>query len=253
MKLKNLSFVLFPLMLLSAVFIAGCDDSGVTPENPPAGSYPDIQFKPGAVYYFNTDTISQSGTYYRLRWRTTETIQAQTTFNGRTCYPVNSITQDTGIPIITIRSSTDYYSYSQTEGKFYQWGAKKLIDTNQVASWDLVADFTQPLGTEIALYTISNLFGQPLLSANVKSRVIIDTVVVTIASGVTVNCYRVSLRAEIVLSGIPLGNAYIDYYIGYASSSTNPSGRVRTKFYPLNLTVARVSGVDQRLNRFTIP
>jgi hypothetical protein len=252
MKLKNLSFVLFPLFLLSAAFFAGCDDSGVVPKNPPAGSYPDIQFKPGAVYYFVTDTISQNGQYWGLRWLTTETIMASTTYQGRSCFPVNSVTRDTVLGV-TIRSSTEYYSYSQSEGKFYQWGAKKLIDTTQAASWDLVADFTQPLGTEIALYTISNLFGQPTASANVKSRVVIDTVVVTIASGVTVHCYRVSLRAEIVVSTIVIGNAYIDYYIGYASSSTNPSGRVRTKFYPLNLAVVRVSGVDQRLHRFTIP
>jgi len=173
------------------------------------------------------------------------------------CYSFSSTTVDTTIHI-TIRNTTEYYSYSQTDGKFYQFGAKKLFDSTQAATWDLVADFTQPIGTEIALYTINNLFGSALLSANVKSKIAVDTVINTTAgTPVTVNCYRVALRAEVYAETLLLGDAYIDYYIGYTSSTNtdNPSGRVRTRFYPVNFSGTlnlKYPGIDQILNRFTL-
>lgn len=251
MKIKFNRIIVLPVLLLifSAYFISCGDDS--TSSNSQTGK-PDIQFKPGAVYTFKNDSISQNGTYNSTNWITKDSIMASTTYNGKTSFPVNSVTKS---GIVVIRQSIDYYSYTQSEGIFYQWGARNIIDPNQAATWDEVADFTKSRGTEVSLYTITNLFNQPTLSANVYSKVVVDTTAPLLSS---VKCYRVSVRAEVFASSVSLGNVYVDYYIGYASSSSNPSGRVGTHIYPVNIGVPGIytlqyDGADQRLTAYTLP
>lgn len=257
MNIKKFLLSFFSLLILTFIF-SSCGDSS-TGNNNTTSSNPNIVYKPGAIYYYTNDTITQNGTVSGTTWLTTDVIQAyDTNYQGKSCYPVNSTTKDT-VTHLTIRSKTDYYSYNQTDGKFYQYGARKLFDSTQAATWDLVADFTQPIGTEISLYTINNLFGNPLLSANVKSKVAVDTVIQTTAqSSVTINCFRVGLKADVYATSLLLGTVYIDYYIGYTPSTntSNPSGRVRTKIYPISFTGQlnlKYPGVDQIMNRFSLP
>jgi hypothetical protein len=253
MKTKKLLIIPAVISALLAVSLIGCDDSGNAPTEPTAGN-PNIEFKTGAVYYYGTDSISTNGTQHPTTWSTRDEVMAATSFNGKNCYPINSVTTDTVIHQ-TIQSSTLYVSYDSQSGIFYQWGIKKIFDPSQTETWDEVADFSQPLGTTVSLFTITNLFNQPLLSADVSSTVKYDTTFTTTGSAVGVSCYKVAVVADVKLSGISVGNVYLDYYIGYTPSSNtaNPSGRIRVKLFPISLPGFNFDGVDQKLNRFTIP
>lgn len=252
MKIKFNRFLIFPmLVLILTTFLIGCGDDS-TSSNSQSGK-PDIQFKPGAVYTFRNDSITQGGAYKSTDWITKDSTMASTTYGGKSCFSVNSVTKN-GLGIV-IRQNTDYYSYTQSEGIFYQWGARNVIDPGQAATWDEIADFTKSLGTEVSLYTITNLFNQASLSANVYSKVVVDTTAPLLS---TVKCYRISVRAEVFASTVSLGNVYIDYYIGYNSTSGNPSGRVGTHIYPVNIGVPGVytlqyDGADQRLTIYSLP
>lgn len=256
MKTKKLLIIPVVISAMLAFYITGCNDSGNTPTEPTTGSNPNIEFKTGAVYYYGTDSISTNGTPHATKWRTRDEVMAATSFNGKNCYPINSVTIDTGVtPPITVQSSTLYVSYDSQTGIFYQWGIKKIFDPSQTETWDEVADFSQALGTTVSLFTITNLFGQPLLSADVSSTVQYDTTFTTTGSGVGVSCYKVAVVADVKASSVSIGKVYLDYYIGYtpASNTANPSGRIRVKLFPISLPGFNFDGVDQKLNRFTIP
>ncbi len=252
MKIKIILLQSIPIFLIfCSVFFLSCGDD-TTSSNSSNGK-PDIQFKPGAVYMFRNDSISQNGNYNSTDWTTKDSVMPTVNYYGKDCFPVNSVTKS-GIGVI-IRQSTDYYSYTQQEGIFYQWGARNIIDPNQAPSWDKIADFTQTIGTEVSLYTLSTLFNTPNLSANVFSKVVVDTSTPLVSQA---KCYRVTVRAAVYYSTISLGNVYIDYYIGYASSTANPSGRLGTHIYPVNIGVPGVyslqsDGADQRLTSFKLP
>ena len=257
MKNKNLLIIPVIISAMLAVSLTGCDDSGNSPTETTSGSNPNIEFKTGSVFYYGTDSLSQNGAVHQTKWRTKDSVMAQTTYQGKDCYPINSVTVDTSTypgPPIPIQSSTLYVSYDNQSGIFYQWGIKKLFDPNQTETWDKVADFSQALGTSVSLFTITNLFNQPILSADVSSTVKYDTTFTTTGSQVGVNCYKVAVVADVKASTLSIGKVYLDYYIGYTPSSntSNPSGRVRVKLYPINLsTFFTADGVDQKLNRFT--
>jgi len=250
---------LFPLLFLVAAFAAllfvGCDDSGNAPTNTTT-TKPNIQFKAGSIFYYGTDSISQNGTYHPTKWRTKDSVQSETSYNGKTCFPINSVTVDTNtVPPIPIQSQVIYVSYDANSGQFFQWGVKKLFDPTQTETWDLVADFSQALGTTVSLFTITNVFGQQNVSANVTSKVSVDTTIATTGTpSVNVKCYMVNVVADVIAFGVSVGKVYLDYYIGYTPSSntSNPSCRVRVKLHPINLTgFAGGDGIDQILNRFT--
>jgi hypothetical protein len=253
MKTKKLLIIPAVISALLAVSLIGCDDSGNAPTEPTAGN-PNIEFKTGAVYYYGTDSISTNGTQHPTTWSTRDEVMAATSFNGKNCYPINSVTTDTVIHQ-TIQSSTLYVSYDSQTGEFYQWGVKKLFDPNQPESWDLVADFSKSFGTSVSLFTITNIFNISNLNAEVSSTVQYDTTFTTTGSLVGVNCYKVATVADVKLLGISVGKVYLDYYIGYtpASNTANPSGRIRVKLFPINVPGFNSDGVDQKLNRFTIP
>jgi hypothetical protein len=257
MKTKTLSLLFLLSAFLAAIYFLSCgNDNTVTGSS---GSYPNIQMKAGSVYYYGTDSISQNGTYHNTNWRTKDSIWASTTFNGKNCFPIFSLTQDTlpSPPWPTITSQMIYISYDASSGIFYQWAIKRIFDTTQAASWDEITDFSKSIGTSVPVFTLNSLFGNSLLSANVSSKVAVDTVLVTHTNS-SVNCYRVELTAIILVGGqLQVGTARVDYYIGYTPSNnpSNPSGRIRFKFYPLNLSNYGVilDGVDQVMRNYTLP
>lgn len=255
---KKLIPILFLLTAFAAFLLVGCDDSGNTPTGGTTGGNPNIQLKAGSVFYYNTDTITVNGTIHPTSWLTKDSVQSETSYNGKTCFPIHSVTRDTSIGPIppVIQDQTLYISYDSQTGQLNQWGVKQLFDPNQTGSWDLLADFSK-MGTDVSLFTITNLFNQTFLSANVSSKVIAtDTVFTTVGSGVGVKCYKVAVIADVMAAGQSIGKVYLDYFVGYTPSSntSNPSGRIRVKLYPINLPPAYSgSGLDQKLNRFSIP
>lgn len=252
MKSKTLSLLFLLFVFLAAIYFLSCgNDNSVTTSG---GTYPNIQMKAGSVYYYGTDSISQNGTYHKTNWRTKDTIWASITFNGKNCYPMYSVTVDT-VTFIPIATDTMYISYDAQSGLFYQWGIKTIFDPTQAPSWDLIADFSKSLGTTVQIFTLTNLFNNPLLSATVFSKVAADTVIST-QSGTSVNCYRDELTANIYAGPLQVGTARIDYYIGYTPSNnaSNPSGRIRFKFYPLTVTgyASPIEGFDQVMRNYSI-
>ena len=59
--------------------------------------------------------------------------------------------------------------------------------------------------------------------------------------------------ADIIVFGFSVGKVYVDYYIGDNDPTSNPSGMVRVKLRPVNLTVYQAAGVDQKIQNFIIP
>ncbi len=251
MKDKKIILVLFLVASIMLALLTGCDDAGVETKTT-TGTNPNIQLKPGSYFYYNNDSISQNGTVTGTRLMTKDSIRSMINFNGKDCFPINSETRDS-ITNFLVQSQLLYVNYDSQTGLLYQWGIKKLFDPAQTESWDLVADFSKALGTSVSLFTIPNIGGITNLNANVSSTVQKDTTIIAIASGVSVSCYKIAIVADIVL-GISVGKAYVDYYIGYTpSSSTNPSGRIKLKFYPVNVMGYTVTGGDQKLNKFFVP
>jgi hypothetical protein len=256
MKDKKIFLAFFLVAAIMLALLTGCDDAGIETKTA-TGPMPNIQMKAGSTFIYVTDSISQNGTVNNTAWKTTDVVQAETVYppsTGRNCFPINSITTDT-ILNVPIQSQTLYVSYDSQTGLLYQWGVKKIFDPSQTETWDLLADFSKPLETPVSLFTINNVFGQSFLSANVSSKVMYDTAFTTIASAIAVNCYKVAVVADILLSGNSIGKAYLDYYVGYTPSSnpSNPSGMIRVKFFPLNVSGYTATGADQKLSRFTIP
>lgn len=252
---KKLIPILFLLTAFAAFLLVGCDDSGNAPTGGTTGGNPNIQLKAGSIFYYNTDTISQSGAVFQTGWLTKDSIQSETSYNGKNGFPIHSVTRDTVLGGALIQDQTLYVSYDSQTGQLYQWGVKQLFDPGQTGSWDLLADFSK-MGTDVSLFTITNLFGQSFLSANVSSNVKYDTTITTTGSAINVHCYKVAVVADIIASGMSIGKAYLDYFVGYTPSSntSNPSGRIRIKLYPVSISgFPGIAGVDQKLNRFIVP
>lgn len=256
MKTKNLLIIPVIISAMLAISLTGCDDSGTSPETPAEGPKPNIEFRPGSRFIYHYSTISQNGQQHDTTWLTTDVVQNQTMYAGWTCYPIVSTTMDTSTnPPLPIANQTFYVTYDNATYKFYQYGVKKIFDPSQMATWDLVADFSQPIGASIHILTLDSLLGNPNLSADVSSRVVKDTVINTYnPPGIGVNCYKVAIIGDVKLATVTIGNVYLDYYIGYTppSSPSNPSGRISIKLYPVNISgYPAADGVNQKLYSFT--
>jgi hypothetical protein len=167
---------------------------------------------------------------------------------------IGATTKDT-ITNTTLSVETFYVKYDASAGKFYQYGAVKLIDSTQTANWDLVADFSIPTGTEWQMASITNVFGIPSTSAIIKSKVAKDTSFACSGAGAAeIKAYRVEMTASVAVSGFPVGNIVLEYYIGYTpTGSSNPSGVVRLRLRHVNLSLISYPGFDQKLQTWRIP
>lgn len=259
MKTKKSAVIPILISAMLAILIIGCDDSGVAPKpSPTEGPKPNIQFVPLSTFTYHYSSINQSGQERDTTWRTVDVVQNQTTYQGKLCYPIVSTTLDTvpppdPLPIPPLQ--TIYVSYD-TSFHYYQYGVKRLFDPSQPGSWDLVADFSVPLGTSVPLFTITNLLGQPSLTADVSSAVQKDTVIRAFNTNMPIDCYKVAVVADIKLSGTHIGNAYLDYFVGYTppSNPANPSGRISVKIYPVNISgFPAANGLNQKIKTFVIP
>ena len=237
-KIKFLALFLFTVAI-TAVLAIGCSEDTTT--NNQGGNPPNINMQAGAIDTFSVDSIQTNGNVVGTRFKTIHRYLNPITFQGKSnVFPVRAVTQDslTSIPLVI---DTFYVCYEA--GKFYQWGIIQLLDPNVTPTWDLIADYTVAFGTQ---WTIAAGVVTQFGTVNIKSKVAVDTTFKTNGWGERdVNAYRSEITADI--ANIPF--VYVDYFIGDADPSTNPSGLVRLRLRPF-LTFA---GVDQKVQRWFIP
>jgi len=263
MKNKKLIFKLLFLIFASLIVLyPGCGEDTIN-NNGGTGSggwHPNLTFLVGQNIVYTNDSITPSGATIRTRRGTNMTINAQTTIGGQLCYPFIGSTRDTATNQTTPEAY--YFRYDQTEGKYYQYGIRKLINPTQPDSWDLVGDFDLARGTSYLVgninYTITIpgvgtvTFNGPLNGKIADS----TTITSTGTPPQSISCYRIEMTASI--SGTsPLGqvsaNIIMDYYLGYST----PTGIVEIKIRPFSFTVAGIPGVapqpgyDRKIYRHT--
>ncbi|HEY3249798.1 MAG TPA: hypothetical protein VGK25_01640, partial [Ignavibacteria bacterium] len=212
---------------------------------------PNINMKVGAVYTFNIDSIQTNGTITPTRYKSTHTYLTQGTFyDSANAFQVRTVTQDSiGGP-----QAIDTFYVRYNAGKFYQYGIIQLIDPSATPTWNLIADFTVSQGTQWTIASNVPITIIPGGTVTIKSKVAADTAFQTFGWGNNnINCYRAEVTGDIYLATSYLGTVYVDYFIGDADPVTNPSGLVRLRLRPINITVYQAAGADQKLQHWTIP
>lgn len=246
-KIKLFSFF---VLTAAMVWVWGCGDDSTTGGNNTGGSVPTINMKVGSFYVFNIDSLGTNGSVTHTSLKTSNTYLAQNTFFGQpNAFQILSQTKDT-ITNITLSTDTFYVRYDG--GKFYQYGVLQLISPTIPAEWDLVADFNVSQGTSYTIKDNVPITLIPGATANISGKIAADTTFNTHGYGnVGINCYRAEIIADIIIASFSVGKVYVDYYIGDADPSTNPSGMVRVKLRPITLPVYTQAGVDQFLQVYT--
>src|SRR5690242_7017183 len=122
--MKNLKYTALAIFIavFSALISNGCGDDSTTPTNPGGGGggyHPAINFTVGQSFVYSNDSILPGGGHVWTGVRSTDLVQAQTTVEGKLCYPVFSTNFDS---TNSQTSNTTYFlSYTQSEGIFYQY------------------------------------------------------------------------------------------------------------------------------------
>lgn len=246
-KLKYVSLSLF-VLIFSAVLTFGCgDDSTVTPNNPSGGGYhPAINFSVGQTFVYSNDSILPSGGHVWTGVRSTDVIQAQTTVDGKLCYPVFSVNFDS---TNSQTSNTTYFvTYTQSEGIFYQYGLSTLINPTQTPTWDPVGNFDAARGSSYNVSTVNYTttitgIGTVTFTGPLTGKVADSTTITTTGPiPQVVPCYKIELTAAVsgTVSGQTVtANINVDYYIGYGS----PTGIAQINLKPFSFTVAGIPNV----------
>ncbi len=245
-KLKFFSII---LLTAAMVYVWGCGDDTTTGNNNGGGTVPTLNMQVGAIYAFNVDSLPTSGGFTQTRLKSYNTYLSQGTYFGQSnAFQILTETRDT---VANSSLGTDTFYVRYDGGKFYQYGMLQLISPTIPASWDLVADFNVSQGTAFTIASdVDIVIGSITAKANITGKIAADTTFNTAGWGnVGINCYRSEIAAVISISGLPIGTVYVDYYIGDADPTTNPSGMVRVKLRPVNLTVYTSAGVDQSFLR----
>jgi hypothetical protein len=248
--MKNLKFFSAFLLITFALYFGGCGDDTTTTPGGGSGSVPTLNMKVGSVYIYNLDSLPVSGgNPIHTRLLSYDTIKAKGTFNGQNdAYMITSSLRDTAFPIVPLGTTTYYVRYDG--GKFYQYGVLQLISPTIPATWDLVADFNVTQGTSFNIASGVAIPNIPGATANITGKIAVDTTFNASGFG-NVNCFRSEIVADISISGLPVGKVYVDYYIGDADPSTNPSGSVRVKLRPVNISgIFTQTGLDKYLQRY---
>ncbi|KXK45120.1 MAG: hypothetical protein UZ05_CHB002002523 [Chlorobi bacterium OLB5] len=232
------------------VYVYGCgSDDVVNNNNGGTGGVPTLNMQVGALYVFNVDSLPNSGNPVNTRLKSYNTYLAQGTYFGQSnAFQILTETRDT---VANISLGTDTFYVRYDGGKFYQYGMLQIISPSISPSWDLVADFNVAQGTtfDIAL-GVPIVLGSITAEANIRGKIAADTTFNTAGWGnVGINCYRSEIVADILVSTLPVGKVYVDYYIGDADPATNPSGMVRVKLRPFTILTFTQAGLDQYLLR----
>lgn len=240
-KLKFFSII---LLTAAMVYVWGCGDDTTTGNNNGGGTVPTLNMQVGSIYSFSVDSLPTSGGVTHTRLQSYNTYLSVGTFNGKdNAYAILTETKDT---LLNISLGTDTFYVCYEGGKFYQYGMLQLISPSIPASWDLVADFNVSQGTSFNIASNVPITLVPGAVANISGKIATDTTFNTAGWGnIGINCYRSEIVADISISSLSIGKVYVDYYIGDADPTTNPSGMVRVKLRPVSLTVYQAAGIDQ--------
>lgn len=263
--MKNIKYTALALFIVvSCAFISvGCGDDSTTTPNPPGsggGYHPAINFTVGQSFVYSNDSILPAGGHVWTGVRSTDLVQAQTTVEGKLCYPVFSTNFDSSNSQTT--NATYFLSYTQSEGIFYQYGLSTLINPSQAPTWDPVGNFDAARGSSYNVSTVNYTttitgIGTVTFTGPLTGKVA-DSTTITTTGPVpkVVPCYKIELTAT-VSGAIPGGTASavinVDYYIGYGS----PTGIVEINLKPFSFTVAGIPnvapqpGYDHKLYSYT--
>lgn len=246
--MNKLKFFSIFLLAAAMVYVWGCGDNSTTGTPGTGGTAPTLNMTVGSIYSFSVDSLPTSGGVTHTSLQSYNTFLAQGRFHDKdNAFKILTETRDTATNS-SLGTDTFYVCYEG--GKFYQWGMLQLISPSITASWDLVADFNVSQGTTFNIATGVPINIIPNTTANITGRIAVDTTFNTAGWGnIGINCYRSEIVADILLSSLPIGKVYVDYYIGDADPTTNPSGMVRVKLRPVNLTVYQAAGLDQSFLR----
>ncbi len=251
---------LFTFFVLTAamVWVWGCGDDSTTGGNNTPGTAPTLNMKVGSVYAFTVDSLDTNGSVRSTKLKTFQSIVAQGTFFSESnAFAIKSETRDTSFsPSVLVDSGTFYVKYEG--GIFKQYGLVKLIDSTQLPTWDVVADFNLATGTQWQIATINTTINGFNVSANIKGAIKDNIAFTTNNTGQSINNFRTEITAEVTALTVPAGTIFVDYYLGYADPSTNPSGPVRFKLRPIwlqaaSITLFRSAGMDQKIDYYVIP
>jgi hypothetical protein len=256
--MKNLKFLSAFIIMTAAVMFWGCgEDTPTGNNNGGGGSPPAINMKVNSFYAFTNDSLDTNGTTVRhTRLMTYQTFLAQGTFFSQpNAFQIRSETRDT-VSNSLVGTDTFYVRYDGT--RFYQYGLLRLIDSTQPPSWDLVADFSKPVGEQWSVATINTTIGGFAVTAVVKGKIADQIAFTTNNTNITINNYRIEIEAAVSTAAGSLGSIFVDYHIGYSDPTTNPAGMVRVKLRPVKLAllgipVYRAAGVDSKIEYYVIP
>lgn len=241
--MKKLKFlVVIAAALITTLLFLSCSDDSTTPGTT-NGWHPNLTFSPGQVFVYTNDSLLAGGSgHIWTKVKTTSTLQAQTTYQGQSCYPVTGVNYDT----TTAQNTLDlpyWIRYDQSSGKFYQYGIQQLINPGTSGSWDLVGNFDAARGTSYDIATVNypitiTGYGTVNFTGPLKGKIADSTTIQTTANPPQpIKCYRIELTAEI--SGSPSAGVTItatiivNYYLGYEA----PTGLVELKSDPFGFKV----------------
>lgn len=248
--MNKIKIFTFFVLTAAMVWVWGCGDDSTTGGNNTPGTAPSLNMRVGSIYVFNIDSLGTNGSVSHTSLKTSNTYLNQGTYFGQSnAFQILSQTKDT---LLNITLSTDTFYVRYEGGKFYQYGVLQLISSTIPASWDLVADFNVSQGTSFDIATGVPISQIPNATANITGRIAVDTTFNTHGYGnIGINCYKSEIVADIIIASFSIGKVYVDYYIGDADPTTNPSGMVRVKLRPVTLPVYSQAGVDQYLQVYT--
>ncbi len=266
MKLTKYPALIFSLCIFAFLMaLIGCGSDTTTNTTTGGGGWPPtFTYSPGGKFVYTTDSLTPSGVPIRLNRTSADTVQPETLFSGQRCYPFRGATHD----VPTNQTTLDlYYVRYDPAGYYYQYGIKRLIDTNLTPSWDLIGDFTKARGTtydvgNIDYSVIVAVYGLLHFTGTLKGSIVDSTSIQTTApSPQTIYCYRIELHASVSApaSGSQLAaDVYLDYYVGYTAAAypNNPVGLVELKSRPFSFTFAGTPvlpepGFDRKLFSYT--
>lgn len=254
MNTSKLIYAISAIIIAGIMIYSGCggDDSTT-----PTTSYPTINMTQGSVYFYNNDTGGSIPTSFRTK---DSVLSTSASIGGQICIAISDSTMDTlGGLNVPISGSTQYVYYDGAGGKFYQWGVLNIflnyLNTSVTPKWDVVADFSVTSGNSWTIesndtVTVNGSKFLVTLSGVNKGTTTNNTTDGTIA----VNCYHIEITAAISLlvGGVPLGNATYEYYLGYASSASNPSGLMKLLVNPVHIAGFGSTGGFRNIDHFKI-
>jgi len=253
----KLTYLITAIITAGIITYSGCGSDTTAPTT----TFPTINMTKGSVIFYTNDSVDQSYKHWTTSLRSEDSVMTtDTTIAGKACVAIWDQLKDTALGVV-VGIDTVYVYYDGTAGKFYQYGLMntilKYMHQSVPAQWDVVADFSAS-GSWIIESNVPVTVGTTAILVNLSGAVIggATTDTSSVNSGWIVNCYHIEMTAALTsqVGGLLLGYIYTEYYIGYASSSANPSGTVRIFIKPVNIGGGLYTsyGYDRNFDQYII-